>query len=377
MPMKVLLVTEHSADDRKSLAALRALATSGAEVSVASDVPSSPPLRSRYCHSQVRCPDPLADWMEFVSWIKEQVLTGRYDVVLPLSDYPTMALVEQRDELKGKMAVPVPSGQSCGIAHDKLKLIRLAADLGIDVPKTWCPESRDEVQQISRQVSFPCVLKLRKGAGGIGLSFPQSTAGLLDVYDRLDIQSDSVFASDRPLIQEYIPGHIHDACLLFRRGEARAALSQKRLVMYPRTGGVGIYNETTDEPELIEKAKVLLRCLNWHGPAMVEFKRDDRDGKYRLMEINSRYWGTLDLAIQAGINFPWLACRMALDGDIDPVFTYKVGLKYRWTWSYGWRYAMQSERRLRALWEFYKPAIHTCSEFWTGDPMPHLLKRPR
>ncbi|MGA9574068.1 MAG: ATP-grasp domain-containing protein [Lysobacterales bacterium] len=371
--MKILLVTEHSADDRKSLAALRALTKSGAKASVASDVSNSSPLRSRYCHSRVRCPDPLADWTAFSAWIREQVLAGQYDVVLPLSDYPTMALVEQRDLLQAKMAVPVPSGKSCGIAHDKLKLIRLAAGLGIDVPETWCPESRDEVKQIGRQVSFPCVLKLRKGAGGIGLSFPQSAAGLLDTYDQLDIRSDSVFTSDRPLIQEYIPGLVHDACLLFRYGEARAALSQKRLAMYPQTGGVGIHNETTSEPELIEKARLLLSSLDWHGPAMVEFKHDRRDGKFKLMEINSRYWGTLDLAIQAGVNFPWLACRMALDGDIDPVFTYRVGLKYRWNWTYGWQYVMQSEQRMQALWEFYKPAADTCSEFWPADPMPHLL----
>ena len=96
---------------------------------------------------------------------------------------------------------------------------------------------------------------------------------------------------------------------------------------------------------------------------MVEFKRDDLDGKFKLMEINARYRGTLDLAIQAGMNFPWLACRMALDGDIDPVTHHQAGLKYRWNWTYGFRYVLQSDRKLQALREFYQPDTRLLRRF--------------
>lgn len=371
--MKILLLTEHSADDRKSLAAVRSLACNGAVVTVASDTSSSLPLWSRHCHSRVYCPDPVNDWVNFSAWIKTQVLQGQYDLVLPLSDYPTMALVEQQTRLASSMAIPIPPEKSCAIAHDKLELIRLAASLGIDVPQTWCPVNREDVETLGRSIDFPCVLKLRKGAGAIGLSFPRSALELLACYDKLGSISDSVFSTDRPLIQEYIPGQIHDACFLFNRGKPRAAITQVRLASHPRTGGVGIYNQTTDQPELREKAELLLSTLNWHGPAMVEFKRDDRDGKFKLMEINARYWGTLDLAIQAGVNFPWLASKMAIDGDIDPVTQYQVGLKYRWNWTYGIEYVLGSERKLQALWEFYLPAANTLSEFSFLDPVPHLL----
>jgi len=371
--VKVLLVTEHTADDRKSLAAVRSLARNGADVTVASDTSICPPLWSRHCKSRVRCPDPVSDWANFSDWISKQVLQGQYDLVLPLSDYPTMAMVEQQSMLTGRMAIPIPPAEFCALAHDKLKLIRLASTLGIDVPQTWCPANREDVKAFSQSVSFPCVLKLRKGAGASGLSFPESPEELLDCYDKLGGASDSVFSTDRPLIQEYIPGRIHDACMLFNHGEPRAAFTQKRLAMYPRSGGVGIYNQSTDQPELREKAESLLRALKWHGPAMVEFKRDERDGKFKLMEINARYWGTLDLAIQAGVNFPWLACRMAIDGDIDPVTHCQTGLKYRWNWTYGFRYVLQSDRKLQALREFYLPAVNTLSEFRFSDPVPHLV----
>ena len=111
--MKVLLLTEHTADERKSLAAVRSLARHGINVAVASDTSISPPLWSRHCKSRVRCPDPVSDWENFSNWISQQVLQGQYDLLLPLSDYPTMALVEQQSMLADRMAIegdidPVP-----------------------------------------------------------------------------------------------------------------------------------------------------------------------------------------------------------------------------------------------------------------------------
>ena len=72
-----------------------------------------------------------------------------------------------------------------------------------------------------------------------------------------------------------------------------------------------IINETTDEPELRNQAIRLLEALQWHRPAQVVFKVDPHYGSATLMEVNGRFWGTMDISIQAGVNFPLLACRMA------------------------------------------------------------------
>jgi predicted ATP-grasp superfamily ATP-dependent carboligase len=176
------------------------------------------------------------------------------------------------------------------------------------------------------------------------------------------------------LIQEYVPGEIHDVGLLFNRGKPRAALTQKRLKMYHRSGGIGIHNETTHEPELRDSAIALLKALNWHGPALVEFKIDSRDGEAKLMEVNSRFWGTVDLAIQAGVDFPLLACKMAVDGDVEPVFDYQVGMKYKWTLPYGLLYALESNRKWHYLWEFLRVNRHTRTDIWLSDPMPLLIE---
>ena len=73
----------------------------------------------------------------------------------------------------------------------------------------------------------------------------------------------------------------------------------------------------------------LLKKLNWYGVAMVEFKADIRDNIPKLMEVNPRFWGSLPLAIYSGVDFPWLLAKMAINGDIEPITSYKKGVKLR------------------------------------------------
>ena len=131
------------------------------------------------------------------------------------------------------------------------------------------------------------------------------------------------------MIQEYVPGEIRDVCVLFNQGEPRAALAQRRVWTWPPGGGPGILNETIKDPQLINYALKLLKRMNWHGVAQVEFKLD-AEGKPRLMEVNPKFWGTLELSIAAGIDFPYLLYKMAVDGDADAVFDYKDKLSFAW-----------------------------------------------
>ena len=119
---------------------------------------------------------------------------------------------------------------------------------------------------------------------------------------------------------------------------------------------------------------MLLEALRWHGPAQVEFKIDSRNGTARLMEVNGRFWGTLDLSIQAGMNFPLMACKMAIDGDIDPSFEYKIGLQYRWAFPFGLLHAMETAGGWSPLWEFFRFEPNSVSDFWLSDPLPILAE---
>jgi predicted ATP-grasp superfamily ATP-dependent carboligase len=91
------------------------------------------------------------------------------------------------------------------------------------------------------------------------------------------------------------------------------------------------------------------------------------------MEINGRYWGTLGLAIEAGIDFPWLACRLAMDGHIATELEYEKGLGYRWMIPFAILHARE-RRSLRALWNVVRSRPRTSSDLRASDPLPHLAE---
>jgi biotin carboxylase len=86
----------------------------------------------------------------------------------------------------------------------------------------------------------------------------------------------------------------------------------------------------TLDKALRSQTERLLGLLGWHGVAMVEYKQDARTGRFYLMEINGRFWGSLQLAIDAGVDFPYLSFQLAAGMDLDLPRAYKVGVKSRW-----------------------------------------------
>ena len=100
--------------------------------------------------------------------------------------------------------------------------------------------------------------------------------------------------------------------------------------MYPIQGGPSTLREGVEHPKVMEVGLSLLKSLNWVGVAMVEFKVDPRDRIPKLMEINPRFWGSLQLAIVSGVDFPYLILKMAQQENFEPVLHYPLGRRCRW-----------------------------------------------
>jgi predicted ATP-grasp superfamily ATP-dependent carboligase len=100
--------------------------------------------------------------------------------------------------------------------------------------------------------------------------------------------------------------------------------------MYPVQGGPSTLREGVEHPQIMELGLSLLKSLNWVGVGMVEFKVDPRDGIPKLMELNPRFWGSLQLAIVSGVDFPYLILKMARRESFEPILNYTVGKRCRW-----------------------------------------------
>jgi predicted ATP-grasp superfamily ATP-dependent carboligase len=138
---------------------------------------------------------------------------------------------------------------------------------------------------------------------------------------------------ERPLIQEYIKGTGFGAFAIFNKdSKPVATFVHKRLREYPITGGQSTFCESVKEPAILKYGLKILKELNWYGLAMVEFKMDEF-GEPKIMEINPRFWGSMPLAIASGVDFPYLLYKLAVDGNIKEVNSYKVGVKTRFVLS--------------------------------------------
>jgi len=144
-----------------------------------------------------------------------------------------------------------------------------------------------------------------------------------------DVRSD--LARRPSLIQERIVGPGVGVFVLFDRGTLVADFAHRRLREKPPAGGASVLSESAPvDARLRDQAIRLLGPIGWHGVAMMEYKQDHRTGEFFLMEVNGRFWGSLQLAITAGVDFPFLASQLATGQRPEAPRPYTVGVKNRW-----------------------------------------------
>jgi predicted ATP-grasp superfamily ATP-dependent carboligase len=155
----------------------------------------------------------------------------------------------------------------------------------------------------------------------------------------------------------------------------------------PTGSGSSLRESIAPPADMVSAARKLLDALQWHGVAMVESKRDARDGTPKLMEINGRFWNSLPLADAAGVDFPLLLYRMATEGDVHEQFDYRVGVKCRWLVGdfqhllqvfrgrpAGWTDSFPTRREaLLSFLRFFERDLHY-DNLWPSDPLPFVAE---
>ena len=218
------------------------------------------------------------------------------------------------------------------MAADKAAITRLADSLGVATPRSV--EIEAAIDEPPPELQFPVVIKPSRSRVRTDQGWLHTSVDYADSVRELTGKLEALPAAAYPvLLQERIRGPGIGMFYCFDNGRPIATFAHKRLHEKPPSGGVSVLRESILPHELADDySKRLLSALNWHGVAMVEFKLDERDQLPKLMEINGRFWGSLQLAIDAGVDFPNLLIKLASGASIDPVFEYKLGVKSRWFW---------------------------------------------
>lgn len=319
-------------DQRATLAVVRSLGRAGIRVTVASTHEESLAGRSKYCARRLVYPSPRDCEKEFLQWLVTEMASGEYRVLLPMTDLTVQLVTRVRGCLPSSVCLPFPGEEPVRFVQDKRHVLCVADRLSIPIPATFMLREDERLDAVARAVRYPAVIKPRfsrywtgKGWCDGGVEYAWTADALIGKYEAIHKRIPF------PLVQERIHGQGRGVFLLMWEGKLKAAFCHQRLREKPPWGGPSVYSESIPRDDrLIEKCVELLRALGWQGPAMVEFKIDQRDGEPKLMEVNGRFWGTLQLAVDAGIDFPLLLYQLASGENPPSQFDYKVGVRWRW-----------------------------------------------
>jgi predicted ATP-grasp superfamily ATP-dependent carboligase len=210
--------------------------------------------------------------------------------------------------------------KSVRAAWDKRETYRIAAELGIPVPRCWFPSSMEDLSGID--LSSPVVVKpaIKEHffyATGAKAWRADDATQLREAYQR----ACAVVESSEIIIQELVPGggaRQLSYCALFKDGRTIARMTAVRLRQHPSDfGRASTFVRTESLDELEGPSTRFLRAIEYYGLVELEYKRDPRDDVPKLLDVNARTWGYHSLGVAAGVDFPYLLFRDQLSLPVD------------------------------------------------------------
>ena len=309
--MKVLIT---DGNERAALAVTRALGREQVEVIVGADTLRSLAGSSRYCRQSFVYPSPYQDPEGFVAALLETIRKYEVDALFPISDIAMHVIGPERAQFERYTRIPAPPAEVFREISDKYRLMRRAVLEGVGIPETvFVPDGNLE-KIIDAIIDFPVVVKPGCSLVKDGRQWKKTSVCYAESReDLLRLYREKSYLRAPSLIQQRVVGAGEGLFVLMQEGNPLGMFAHRRLRERPPSGGVSVLRESIALPKaMVEATLRLLQPVKWHGVAMVEFKVDQANQRPLLMEINGRFWGSLQLAVDAGVNFPLLLLNMAM-----------------------------------------------------------------
>ena len=326
---------------------------------------------SRYSHTHFVYPSPYSHPQEFIECIIKQIHSLNASVLLPVFE-ETYLISKHKHLLEEHVKLAIPDYSKILVAHNKDRWAATAKELNIPIPKTYDLHEIINNVKVVDHLHFPALIKPKQGGGGWGIQMISSPDELKDL---LAAEQYHDLPWRRFLVQEIIPGRTHCVAMLFCQGELRAKVGYEQLRDFPIGAGQATMRVSIRNEQAETYLETLLKHLVWHGVCQADFVVDKDSGIPYLVDINPRFWGSLVQGIASGVDFPYLAYRMALDGDVNPVKDFKTGVLTRWLGGdlrAFFPYLMRSKNKLKFIHDFVLPAKAKVyyDDISAHDPVP-------
>jgi len=336
-----VLVTD--ADTLAGIACIRSLGRAGYHVLAASDHADALGLRSRQAH--VRLERPAVTDEAFLPWLRN--IIRAHDVGLIIPGQAVLCALRGTFEEFAPLLAYAPDRETidCGLSkYDLFTRLQSSVDSAAHLP----PIRLVEAHQAAPTATELCALGFPIFAKADAI---HATAGAGDATLRLATLTEAVrrIAALRRryrrfTLQGYVPGCGVGAFFLMHQGEPVAEFMHRRIHEVPHTGGVSALRASWRHDAIRADALAKLRSLRWEGAAMLEYRWDTSTDSFALVELNGRFWGSLHLALHAGVDFP------ALQADLH----FRITPAKQQNWPVGVRCVHVFPRELQHVWSVWK-----------------------
>jgi predicted ATP-grasp superfamily ATP-dependent carboligase len=298
-------------NQRSALAVTRSIGRRGVRVLVAEDAARSMAGSSRFCAEAFQYPSPRSTPDAFIESLVGDCRRRRVDVLYPMSDITMYHVLKHRECFSG-IVIPFGSFDSYEQLSDKWRFFELAASLGLPIPVTHFVRDHSELPAIASQLRFPVVIKPYRSQLFCTGRWLFASVRYADSFAELmaTVSTTEYLARQPFLLQEYIEGENQGIFALCDRGVPQAFFSNRRIRDVPPAGGMVVLAESIPlNAKTRAIAERLLSHVGWHGVAMVECKI--RHGQPYILETNARFWASTQLAVDCGVDYPWLLYQLA------------------------------------------------------------------
>lgn len=303
-----------------AVSGIRALGRTGLAVAALAPHRSAAGLWSRYSASRTVGPDSVTDPDGFVAAVQRVVERHGRLVVYPGQDEALNALVAA--SLTADATLPYPGPEPLAALRDKSRLADLATDAGLATPSTLASGPADEL--LSADLPDGAVVKPSQPGGGF------AEVRLADSHDDLRAVLATVPSDEEVVLQERLSGRLMAMSVVVDRdGRLARRFQQMALRTWPPDAGISSLAVSVDPDEaLAEACRALLAAAGYWGLAQLQFI--DSPGGRRLIDVNTRFYGSLALALAAGVNLPAAWHAVTLERPAGAPEPYRAGVSYRW-----------------------------------------------
>lgn len=369
--MKVLLT---DGSHKNTLAIIRYLGKEGYIIDILHHKKSAPAY-SKFCNKLIICPS-VEKESEYIEFVIALVKNHHYDILIPVGVNAVENLSKHLTILHQYVNIELSPYETIRMALEKKLTFHYAEDNNINHPETIYPANIEEAILLSEKLTFPLIIK---SSNESVIKFPTIYVNdraqlIFSLQNLMDNETEAIKKSF-PLIQKQIIGKGYGFFAIYQKGICKKIFMHERIRENPVAGGSSTCARSFYDPKLIEIGKKILDGLHWHGQAMVEFKKDAKDGEYKLIEINPKFWGSLELCLNSGMNFPLFLCEMATGKNITFSDKYNKNRIFLWLVSHNGDLHRLFEKPSDIFLVFFDwLRFNSRSDIWISDIKPTLVQ---